>query len=105
MHLEVVVAAPAIYLDHVQKNLPSNVEAAAQNCYKVSKGAFTGKFCRRSKIVTVKLIAIILIIGEISPEMIKDVGVNWVILGHSERRNVFNENDEVKTFFNLLFSF
>lgn len=30
-----------------------------------------------------------------SPAMIKDCGVNWVILGHSERRHVFGENDEV----------
>lgn len=27
--------------------------------------------------------------------MLKDIGVNWVILGHSERRNVFGENDEL----------
>lgn len=30
-----------------------------------------------------------------SPAMIKDCGVNWVILGHSERRHVFGESDEV----------
>ncbi len=30
-----------------------------------------------------------------SPQMLKDVGVEWVILGHSERRNVFGETDEV----------
>ena len=30
-----------------------------------------------------------------SPQMILDVGVEWVILGHSERRNVFGETDEV----------
>lgn len=35
-------------------------------------------------------------VGEISPAMIKDVGVNWVIIGHSERRNVFGESDEVQ---------
>lgn len=34
-------------------------------------------------------------LGEISPAMIKDVGVDWVILGHSERRNVFGETDSV----------
>lgn len=31
-----------------------------------------------------------------SPAMIKDCGVEWVILGHSERRHVFGESDEVK---------
>jgi len=72
--VEVVVGAPTIYLDFVQQNKPSNVEVAAQNCYKVAKGAFT---------------------GEISPDMIKDVGVKWVILGHSERRNVFGEGDQL----------
>lgn len=71
---QVIVGVPAIYLEHAKLNVPSNVEVAAQNCYKVSKGAFT---------------------GEISPAMIKDIGVNWVILGHSERRNVFGENDDL----------
>lgn len=33
--------------------------------------------------------------GEISPAMIKDAGCDWVILGHSERRNVFGESDEL----------
>ena len=33
-----------------------------------------------------------------SPAMIKDVGCNWVILGHSERRNIFKETDEVRDF-------
>lgn len=31
-----------------------------------------------------------------SPAMIKDCGIDWVILGHSERRHVFGESDEVK---------
>lgn len=34
-----------------------------------------------------------------SPAMIKDVGATWVILGHSERRHVFGESDEVSDFF------
>lgn len=33
--------------------------------------------------------------GEISPAMIKDVGVDWVILGHSERRTIFGEKDDL----------
>ncbi|RZC41870.1 TIM domain containing protein [Asbolus verrucosus] len=71
---EVVVGVPAIYLDFVRSKLPQNVGVAAQNCYKVPKGAFT---------------------GEISPAMIKDISVNWVILGHSERRQIFHESDEL----------
>jgi triosephosphate isomerase len=71
---DVVIGVPSIYLDYVQTRRPSNIQVAAQNSYKVGQGAFT---------------------GEISPEMIKDVGVQWVILGHSERRNVFGESDQV----------
>jgi len=33
--------------------------------------------------------------GEISAEQLKDFGVEWVIIGHSERRNVFGETDEM----------
>lgn len=33
--------------------------------------------------------------GEISPAMVKDCGCEWVILGHSERRNVFGEPDQL----------
>jgi len=69
---DVVVGVPACYMDYCVQKLPSNVAVAAQNCYKASKGAFT---------------------GETSTAMIKDIGVSWVILGHSERRNVFGESD------------
>ncbi|XP_073451472.1 triosephosphate isomerase [Aquarana catesbeiana] len=71
---EVVCGAPSIYLDFARQKLDAKFGVAAQNCYKVAKGAFT---------------------GEISPAMIKDVGVTWVILGHSERRHVFGESDEL----------
>ncbi|XP_013879975.1 triosephosphate isomerase B [Austrofundulus limnaeus] len=73
-NVEVVCGAPSIYLDFVRSKLDAKFGVAAQNCYKVPKGAFT---------------------GEISPAMIKDCGVNWVILGHSERRHVFGESDEL----------
>ncbi|XP_053205155.1 triosephosphate isomerase-like [Panonychus citri] len=72
--VEIVCGAPAIYLEYAKTVLPANVSLAAQNCYKVKSGAFT---------------------GEISPAMIKDIGLKWVILGHSERRNVFGEKDEL----------
>ena len=71
---EVVVAPPALYLKQVVTDVTKNVAVSAQNCYKTSKGAFT---------------------GEISPEMIKNVGGKWVILGHSERRHIFGEKDEL----------
>lgn len=39
-----------------------------------------------------------------SANMIKDLGCEWVILGHSERRNVFGESDQVDFLIRLLFS-
>lgn len=72
---EVVISPPTLYLDYVSSALKgSGVQVAAQNCYKAAKGAFT---------------------GDISPAMIQDVGCGWVILGHSERRHVFGESDEL----------
>ncbi|PZC76329.1 hypothetical protein B5X24_HaOG204776 [Helicoverpa armigera] len=73
-NVEVVIGVPAIYLAYVQSIVPGTISVAAQNCWKVAKGAFT---------------------GEISPAMIKDIGANWVILGHSERRTIFGEKDEL----------
>ncbi|KAG8435757.1 hypothetical protein GDO86_013628 [Hymenochirus boettgeri] len=71
---EVVCGAPSIYIDFARQKLDSKFAVAAQNCYKVPSGAFT---------------------GEISPAMIKDCGATWVILGHSERRHIFGESDEL----------
>lgn len=71
---EVVCAPPSAYIDFVRQKLDPNIAVAAQNCYKTPNGAFT---------------------GEISPGMIKDLGATWVILGHSERRHVFGESDEL----------
>ncbi|KAK2719411.1 hypothetical protein QYM36_005037 [Artemia franciscana] len=71
---EVVCAPPTIYSEHGRKTLPSSVGVSSQNSYKVPEGAFT---------------------GETSPAMIKDVGVEWAIIGHSEGRNVFGEADEL----------
>ncbi len=50
-----------------------HVAVAAQNCYYETKGAFT---------------------GEVSAAMLKSVGCSYVILGHSERRQFFNETEE-----------
>jgi len=69
---------PAIYIDYTRNILPRTIGVSAQNCYKVAKGAFT---------------------GETSPAQIIDNGADWVILGHSERRNVFGEDDLVSNIF------
>ena len=73
--MQVVVGVPGCYLQYVADKLAASpVSVAAQNCYKAEKGAFT---------------------GELAPAMIQDCGANWVIIGHSERRNVFNETDDL----------
>jgi triosephosphate isomerase len=51
----------------------SNINIGAQNLFWETKGAFT---------------------GEISPTMVKDTGCSYVLIGHSERRQYFNETDE-----------
>ncbi len=74
---KIYIAPPFVYIDYVKKkikNLEFNIKIGAQNCYFEDKGAFT---------------------GEISVSMLKDIKVNFVIVGHSERRNIFNENDEL----------
>jgi len=71
---DIVVSPPACYLEYTKGLLSSKIQTAGQNCYKVAKGAFT---------------------GDLAPQMLKDVGADWVILGHSERRHVFGENDQL----------
>lgn len=71
---DVVVAPPAIYMEYVKNKITNSVQVAAQNCYKAPSGAYT---------------------GEISPAMLTDIGIDWVVLGHSERRHVFGEGNEL----------
>ena len=51
----------------------SNLKVAAQNCYFENAGAFT---------------------GETSPQVLKEIGTDYVVIGHSERRDYFHETDE-----------
>jgi len=70
---EVFVAPPALYVSQVRESLDARYGVSGQNAYSVAKGAFT---------------------GEVAPEMLKDVGAGYVLVGHSERRNVFGESVE-----------
>jgi triosephosphate isomerase len=75
--VEVLVAPPFTAIAAVAHELheaKSKVGLAAQNMHFENSGAFT---------------------GEISASMLKDAGATWVILGHSERRHVFGEGDEL----------
>lgn len=72
---EIVICPPFTLLYKFKKLLnKTNIILGAQNMYFEEKGAFT---------------------GEISALMLKDIGCEYVILGHSERRQYFNENDRL----------
>ena len=71
---DVVFCVPAIDIIPVMEAAKgSNIQVGAENMYFEEKGAYT---------------------GEISPDMLTDVGVKYVILGHSERREYFAETNE-----------
>ncbi len=72
--LTVVLCPPFTALDSVARVLEnSNLELGAQNMHPTQEGAFT---------------------GEISAEMLRNLFCNYVILGHSERRTLFNESND-----------
>jgi triosephosphate isomerase len=73
--VDIVLAPPFTSLPHAAEMIKqTNIMLAAQDVFYEEKGAYT---------------------GEISPSMIKDVGCKFVIIGHSERRQYFNETDEI----------
>jgi triosephosphate isomerase len=72
--VDIVVSPPALYLDYVKKNLHPRYQIAAQNCWVKENGAYT---------------------GEITADMLKDFGIPWVILGHSERRSLCGDTNEI----------
>ena len=72
--VEAGIAAPAVDLTAVLAAAKgSNLKVAAQNCYFKNSGAFT---------------------GETSPEVLKQIGTDYVVIGHSERRDYFHETNE-----------
>ena len=71
---DVVFCVPAIdIIPAIEAAKGSNIEIGAENMYYEEKGAYT---------------------GEIAPDMLTDVGVKYVIIGHSERREYFAETNE-----------
>lgn len=70
---DVVVCPPFVWLAVAPKRGKGGFIMGAQNCFWEEKGAFT---------------------GEISALMLADLKINYVIIGHSERRKYFNETDE-----------
>lgn len=67
-----IICAPFIHLNSLAQLGGSTVKIGAQNCHQKENGAYT---------------------GEISAQMIKSVGAEYVIIGHSERRQYFAESD------------
>jgi len=68
---EVVICPPFVFLPFLIQR--SEISFGAQNCYSEDKGPFT---------------------GEISVNMLEEIGAKYVIVGHSERRKIFKETDE-----------
>lgn len=74
-HPLMIVIPPFTHLMPVKSVLiGSSIQIGAQNCHQEAKGAYT---------------------GEVSAPMLKSCGIPYVILGHSERRQYFNETDEL----------
>ncbi|KAA6440059.1 triose-phosphate isomerase [Dyadobacter flavalbus] len=74
--VRIILCPPAIYLTVIKKYIENspNFSLAAQNCSDKVSGAFT---------------------GEISAQMLKSIGVEYVLIGHSERRQYFHESNEL----------
>lgn len=72
--VDVLIAPSFVTLESLRKNLKDEIKVAGQNVSQFDDGAYT---------------------GEVSTSMLKDIGVEDVIIGHSERREKFSESDEI----------
>jgi len=70
--VEVVIAPPSLYLLLAREHLRKGIEVAAQNVFDKPNGAFT---------------------GEISVDQLKESGITWTLVGHSERRVILQADD------------
>ncbi|KAJ3125441.1 triosephosphate isomerase [Nowakowskiella sp. JEL0407] len=71
---DVFIAPPSVYWSYTRGKAKKEIAIGAQNIFYEKSGAFT---------------------GELSVEMMKDLNVDWAIIGHSERRNIFKETNEI----------
>lgn len=70
---EIVLCVPYVDIPYINNNLKNtNIHIGAQNVYFEDNGAYT---------------------GEISSKMLKSIGVEYILIGHPERRHIFKEND------------
>lgn len=69
----VIVCVPSVFIKTVSDNKKTRFSVGAENCHYEKKGAFT---------------------GEISAQMVRSAGAEYVIIGHSERRQLFGETNE-----------
>jgi triosephosphate isomerase len=72
--VEVVVCPVALHIPMVQDLVKPGIKVAAQNCSATGAGAFT---------------------GEVNAAQVADAGMEWVLLGHSERRKLYGETEEM----------
>lgn len=71
-----ILCVPSVFIDMIQNTVKNShgIHVAAQNVHQAASGAYT---------------------GEISVDMLKSLDVNYVVLGHSERREYFGETDQL----------
>ena len=73
-NIEVIICPPFTYLTHILELKTPSIKVGAQNISESQNGAFT---------------------GEISGSMLQDMNIDYVIIGHSERRQMYNDTNTI----------